>query len=188
MTAWPATTSVEHRETLRAAPTAAFVAAGGFAVEGFISLVHHTADHNWDAPSQVLNGAYALAALALIVALPAVGRWLQVARLGRGGVITAQIGYAAMVVESVVSGVNDGNTLGGVFFVGLLLSLLGLLLLGIDAVIRGNRRWAALLPLLGMFVGIAGGEHGGSIASGAVWLVLGTSLMRSETDEATAGL
>jgi hypothetical protein len=161
-------------------PPAAFVAAAGFAVEGVISLVHHTGDQHWDALSQVLNGAYALAALAVVIALPAVGRWLKVGRVGRSAIIVAQVGFAAMVVESVVSGVNDGNTLGPVFFVGLLLSLLGLLVLGIAAASRGRHRWAALLPFLGMFVGIAGGEHGGSIVTGAVWVVLGIMLLPSD--------
>ena len=165
----------------RTASMAAFVAAAGFAVEGIISLFHHTGDDHWGPLSQVLNGAYAVAALALIVVLPALGHWLRVNRIGRGAVIAAQIGYAAMVVESIVSALHDGNILGGVFFGGLLLALVGLLVLGIVAVIGGHRRWAALLPFLGMFVGIAGGEHGGSIVSAAVWIVLGAALLRADS-------
>ncbi len=164
----------------RTAPMAAFVAAAGFAAEGVISLVHHTGDDHWGPLSQVLNGAYALAALALIFVLPTVGRWMQVNRIGRGAVIAAQIGYAGMVVESIVSAVHDGNTLGGLFFGGLLLSLVGLLILGVSGVIAGYRRWGALLPFLGMFVGIAGGDHGGSIITAAVWIVLGVALLRIE--------
>ena len=176
-----AVTVAEHPVTTRLIAPAAFVAAAGFGVEGVISLFHHTGDHHWDALSQVLNGAYGLAALALIVVLPGVGRWLRVTRIGRGGIVAAQIGYAAMVVESIASGFNNGNTLGGVFFVGLLLSLIGLLTLGIAALIRGSQRWAALLPALGMFVGIAGGDHGGSIVTAAVWVLLGMALVRTES-------
>jgi hypothetical protein len=165
----------------RPASLAAFVAAAGFGVEGIISLFHHTGDEHWGPLSQALNGAYAVAALALIVALPAVGLWLQVNRIGRGAVIAAQIGYAAMVVESIVSALHDGNILGGVFFGGLLLALFGLLVLGIVAVIGGHHRWAALLPFLGMLVGIAGGEHGGSVMTAAVWIVLGTALLRTDS-------
>jgi hypothetical protein len=161
-----------------AAPAAAFVAAAGFIVEGVISLVHHTGDHHWDGLSQVLNAAYALGAFALIVALPAVGSWLRVNRIGRAGVVAAQVGYAAMVVESIVSGFHDGNTLGGLFFGGLLLSLVGLLVLGITGLVAGAVRWAALLPFIGMFVAIAGGDHGGSIVLGAVWVLLGVAVAR----------
>jgi hypothetical protein len=169
-----------HTTTTRTAPAAAFIAAAAFITEGVISLVHHTGDHHWDGPSQALNAAYALAAVALILALPAVGRWLQVDRIGRAGILAAQIGYAAMAIESIVSGFNDGDTLGGLFFGGLLLSLVGLLVLGIAALVRGHARWVALLPFLGMFIAIAGGDHGGSIVLGAVWVLLGIVIARAE--------
>ncbi len=162
-----------------AAP-AALLAAAGFAVEGVISLVHHTGDQHWDALSQVLNVAYLVAAVALVVALPGLSPRLGLRRVGRGGIIAAQVGFAAMAVESVVSSVHDGNTLGGLFFGGLLLSLAGLLALGIDGLLAGRRRWAALLPFLGMFVGIAGGNHGGSVVTAVVWVVLGLWLLRAE--------
>lgn len=164
----------------RTGSMAMFIAAAGFAVEGVISLVHHTGDDHWGPLGQTVNGAYALAALALVFALPAVGRWLQVNRIGHGAVIAAQIGYGCMVVESIVSAINGGNTLGGLFFGGLLLSLVGLLILGVSALIAGHRRWAALLPFLGMLVGIAGGEHGGSIVTAAVWALLGAATLRIE--------
>jgi hypothetical protein len=164
----------------RIAPAAAFVAFAGFTVEGVIALVHHTGDDHWDGLSQVLGGAFTVASLALIVVLPAFGQWLLISRLGRAGVIAAQLGYAAMAVESIVSGVHDGNTLGGLFFGGLVLSLVGLLLLGIAGLISGRVRWAAMLPFIGMLVAIAGGDHGGSILLGVVWAVLGVALLRSE--------
>ena len=163
----------------RTAPAAALVAAAGFIAEAVITLIHHTGDHHWDFLSQVLNAAYALACVALVIALPAIGRWLQVSRLGRAGVIAAQIGFAAMAVESIASGVNDGNTLGPVFFLGLLLTLLGQLVLGIAALISGRARWAAMLPFIGLLVGIIGGDHGGSVVLGVVWIVLGVALSQS---------
>jgi len=172
--------SVTSSETAGIAPPAAFVAAAGFLVEGVISLTHNTGDNHWDALSQALNASYAVAAVALVVALPALGRLLEVNRVGRAGIIAAQIGYGAMAVESVVSGVKDGNSLGGLFFGGLVLSLVGLLVLGIAAMASGRRRWASLLPFLGMLIAIAGGEHGGSIALGAVWVALGIALVRTE--------
>jgi hypothetical protein len=163
------------------APAASFVAAAAFVLEGVISVVHHTGDQNWDALSQVLNAAYAVASVALAVALPAIGRWLEVNRVGRSGIAAAQIGFAAMAIESVVSALHDGNILGGVFFVGLLLALVGLLTLGVAGIARGKHRWAAPLPFLGILVGIAGGNHGGSIVTGLVSIALGTALVRNES-------
>jgi amino acid transporter len=140
VTTSPLETKTFTTPTTSVATTAAFVAATGFVVEGVITLVHHTGDHHWDALSQVLNGAYALAALALIVALPALKRWLRLSRIGQAGVIAAQIGCAAMVIESIASGLHDGNILGGLFFGGLLLTLVGQLVLGITGLFCGHRR------------------------------------------------
>jgi hypothetical protein len=175
-----ADTTVENTTVTRLAAPAAFVAAAGFVVEGVISLVHHTGDDHWDALSQVLGGAYAVATVALFVALPAVALCLRVNRVGRVATVVAQIGFVAMVAESIASGINDGNTLGGLFFAGLVLSLLGQLVLGIAGLTAGHRRWAAMLPFLALFVGIAGGEHGGSIVSGVVWAVLAMALLRPD--------
>jgi hypothetical protein len=163
-----------------AAVGAAIVAAAGFATEGVISLVHSTGDRHWDTASQILNLAFALACLALVVALPAVGNVLRPGRLGRGGIVAAQLGFAAMTIESVASSVHAGQTLGGLFFGGLILALAGQLVLGVDAARRPQLRWAALLPFLGMFVAIAGGDHGGSIVLAAIWVILATVVARSQ--------
>jgi hypothetical protein len=179
MTESPVLTRASTTPT-RTAPPAAYVAAGGLVVEGVIALVHTTGDRDWDALSQILNAAYAIAAIALVLVLPSVGSWLRVERAGRIGVVVAQIGLTAMAVESVVSGINDGNTLGGLFFGGLLLALAGLLVLGIAALVAGQVRWAALLPFLAMIIAIAGGEHGGSIVAGIVWTVLGVTMSRAD--------
>jgi hypothetical protein len=171
-----APTALRRRSAVPAAVAAA-VAAVGFAVEGVIALTHHTGDRHWDLTSQILNGAYTVACLALIVALPAFAtRTTAAGRWGRIGTVTAQVGFATMAVESVASGIHDGNTLGGVFFGGLLLTLAGLAILTVAGLRQGALRWAAPLPLLGMLVGIAGGEHGGSIVLGAVWAVLAVAL------------
>lgn len=160
---------------------AAAVAAIGFVVEGIIVLTHHTAEQHWDLASQILNGAYALACLALIVAMPAFATLTTAGeRWGRIGTVTAQVGFAAMAVESIASSIHDGNTLGGVFFGGLLITLVGLTVLAVTGLRLGALRWAAPLPLLGLLVGIAGGDHGGSIVLGAVWAVLAAVLATSE--------
>ena len=142
--------------------------------------MHPTGDAHWDGTSQALNAAYLLACLALVVALPGVGRWLGGGRGLRIGVVLAQVGYAAMAVESIASAVARGSVLGPVFAAGLLLSLVGLLVVAVAGLVLGVRRWAAPLPFVGMLVGIAGGDHGASIALGAVWAVLGAAVLRSE--------
>jgi hypothetical protein len=178
-------TSVDTQRTrtpsvLSGGVVAAGVAAAAFVLEGALSVVHPTGDDHWDALSQLLNAAYALAALALIAALPSLRRWLRLGRVGTVGVGVAQLGCAAMVVESVVSGVHDGNTLGGLFFGGLVLALLGTLVLGGAGMASGHRRWGAMLPFLGLLVGVAGGDHGGSIVTGVVWAVIAAALRRPD--------
>lgn len=174
----PVTSPVRTPAATAATPPAAYVAAGAFLVEGVVSLVHHTGDSNWDALSQLLNAAYGVAVLAVALALPRVGRLLGANLGGRVGIVVAQLGLVAMAVESAVSAVHKGNTLGGLFFGGLLAALLGLLVLGVVAVARGPRRSVALLPFLGMLVGIAAGEHGGGVVTAAMWLTLGIASAR----------
>jgi hypothetical protein len=176
------TTSTPRTRTgNRTAPITGSVAGAGFIVAGVISLVHHTGDNHWDGLSQVLNVSFLVACLALVATLPAVGAWLGGGRVARAGILAAQVGYAAMAVESIVSTVHDGNTLGGLFFGGLLLVLAGLLVLGIGAVVTGRRRWAAPLPFVGMLVGVAGGDHGGLIVLGVVWIILVAALVRTDS-------
>lgn len=165
---------------------AGFAAAVGFIVEGVIALVHTTGDQHWDAASQVLNLAFAGGCLALAAALPAAGRLLNAGRAGRVGVGAAQVGFVAMTVESVASAVHDGNVLGGVFFVGLILTLLGQLVLAIDGARSGDRRWLAPLPFLGMLVSIVGGDHGGSIVLGVIWAALALSRASRQASRGTS--
>jgi len=77
-----------------------------------------------------------------------------------------------MTIESIASEVHGGNTLGPVFLLGLVLTLVGFLVSGIDGLRHPGARWVALLPFLGLLVGIGAGEHGGFIVLGSVWLVL----------------
>jgi hypothetical protein len=55
-----------------------------------------------------------------------------------------------------------------------------LLVLGIAALVSGYARWAAPLPFVGMFVANAAGKHGGSIVLGAMWVLLGVVISRTE--------
>lgn len=169
----PSTARITRAERPAGRPTpqviAALIAAVAFITEGVVALVHATGDQHWDLPSQVLNVAFACGCLALAVALPAVGGLLDAGRVGRVGVAASQVGLLAMTVESVASSIHDGNVLGGVFFAGLILTLVGQLVLAIGGARSRDRRWLAPLPFLGMLISIVGGDHGGSIVLGVVW-------------------
>jgi hypothetical protein len=164
---------------LRPFSLASAIAALGFTVEGVIAAVHPVGDTDWDTAAQVLNGSFAVAVLALAFALPYLGRWLQVGKAGRFAVGACQLGAVLMAVESVASGVHGGNTLGGLFFAGVVLMTLGLLALGIAGLRAGAVRWAAMLPFAGWFVSIAGGDVGGSVLLAAVLLVLASAVVRT---------
>jgi hypothetical protein len=157
----------------RLCSVAAVLAAAALVVEGAVVAVGGSVpDGHWGTRGDVVNGAFIIAAVALVLASPLLTGLLGLRRSGRTAVVVTQMGFLAMGVESVASQVTGGNTLGGLFFGGLLAALVGSIVVAVDGVRAGRLRWAAGLPALGMLVGIAGGDHGGSIAWGAVWLVL----------------
>jgi hypothetical protein len=164
---------------LRPFTTACAVAATGFIAEGVITIVHPVGDHNWGITADALNFAFVLGILAMAVALPYVGRWLAVNRLGRAAVSTFQLGCLAMTVETVTSVAHGGNTLGAVFLGGVLLATIGLLVLGITGLLSGAVRWAAMLPFAGWVISIAAGEMGGAIVLALLLVVLAASVMRT---------
>lgn len=86
-----------------------------------------------------------------------------------------------MAIESAASGIHGGSTLGGLFFGGVVLMTLGLLGVGIAGLRAGKLRWAAMLPFVGWFVSIAGGDVGGSILLALVLLGLCAAVMRQLT-------
>ncbi len=157
---------------------AAVVAALGFIVEGVAVLGHKVPESHWGIRGSIVDASFAVAVIAAALALPALAKRLEVRRVGHLGSIAAQVGFAAMAIESTASLVHGGNTMGPVFAGGILLVFAGLLTLAVAGLVAGALRWAAPLPVLGMLVGIAGGDQGGSLALGAVWLVLAAVLGR----------
>lgn len=152
---------------------AGYIAAAGYAAEGIVVIAQRL---GWDGrvSDHLLDAAYAVAVLATVAALPALVRlvdsaWARTAALGR---VLAQVGLAAMGVESAVSAVHRVHALGPLFGLGILLTLLGLLILAVAGLARGGLRWPAPLPLLGMVVAAAGGGAGASLVTGAIWLLL----------------
>lgn len=165
--------------TTKFASGAAGLAAVGFIVAGATVVGHKIPDQHWGTRGGILDVAFAIGAVAVAMALPAMAARLGVRRLGRIGTRAAQVGHVAIAVEWVASTIHGGNTLGPVFMLGLLVSLVGLALVGIDALRAGVARTLALLPFLALLVGIAGGNQGGAIVLGIVWGFLTAALARN---------
>jgi hypothetical protein len=159
----------------------AAAAAAGFIAEGAIALVHRVGEHDHSALAKALNIVFAIGVLSAAAALPYVGRWLAVNRIGSAGVVAAQIGFMAMGIEAVTSDVHRAGFLDVLFFIGMVLVVLGTLALAITGLVAGIVRWAAPLPLLGWLIASGAGEHGGSIVFGAVWLVLAYAVVRERS-------
>ncbi len=158
---------------MNTAPRIAAVVAGlAYVALGVVSLTGSVPDQNWGVRGAIVNAFGLIGFAATVIAAERLRTPLSLGRVGLVGLRAAQVGLTAMTIESVASEVHGGNTLGPVFFLGLVLTLLGFLVAGIDGLRHPGARWVALLPFLGLLVGIGAGEHGGFTVLGAVWLVL----------------
>jgi hypothetical protein len=126
-------------------------------------------DEHWGMRGGVVNALGLVTFAAMAVASTMLPDALRLARTGRIGVRAAELGLVSMSVESVASQVHGGNTLGILFVLGLLLTVVGYAVAGIDGLRRPGARALALLPLVAMLVGIGAGDHGGFVALGAAW-------------------
>ncbi|HEY7007994.1 MAG TPA: hypothetical protein VH395_03580 [Jatrophihabitantaceae bacterium] len=158
---------------------AAATAGIAYAVSGAAVIGHQVPDSNWGTRGALVDVAGAVAFAATAIALTRLTPMLAGGRTAAWASRIAQIGLAAMTIESIASLVHGGNTLGPVFFLGLLLALGGTAALGYAGVRARRLTWAAPLPLLALLVAIAGGDRGGFVAAGIVWLVLAAAPMRA---------
>lgn len=154
---------------------AAATAGIAYAVSGAGVIGHHVPDSHWGARGAIVDAAGAVAFAATAIALAWLGPMLASGRIATWSSRIAQAGLAAMTIESIVSLAHGGNTLGPVFLLGLLLTLGGTAALGYAGLRAHRLTWAAPLPALALLVGTAGGDHGGFLAAGIVWLVLATA-------------
>ena len=149
---------------------AAAVTCAAAVVLGVVTVSGPTVpDEHWGTRGDVVNGLGLITFLGMAVACRLLVALLRPGRVGLGGVYSAQAGLVLMTVESLASELHGGDTLGPVFMLGLLLTLGGLLVLGIDGLRRPGARWLALLPLVAMLVGIGAGDRGGFLLLGAAW-------------------
>lgn len=157
------------RSTLtRYAPLAAAIAAIGYAVEGAIVLRAPQGDSNWHVSGYVVEVAFAVSLVATIVAIRALTE--GAGRAGRAGSLVARAGLVSMLVSAVASLGAGETVLGPAFFVGLLATLTGLLVVAIAGA-RGGRDpwWCSPLPLAGFVLGISLDNHGGGLIMAAAF-------------------
>ena len=127
-------------------------------------------DENWGTRGAVINAVGLVAFAATTLAVQLLPPLLALGRIGGMGCRIAQAGLALMVVESAASQIHEGNTLGPVFMLGLLLTLVGLILVAVDGLRR--RRWLAPLPFVALLVAIGSGDHGGFLALTLTWAAI----------------
>jgi hypothetical protein len=130
-------------------------------------------DAHWGTRGSVVNALGLVTFAALVIAVELVPRLLGLGRTGRAAVRVTQVGLLLMTVESVASQIHGGNTLGPVFMLGLLLTIIGFLVSGIEGIVRPGARWLALLPLAAFVVAIGTGDRGGFLVLGLAWGWLG---------------
>jgi hypothetical protein len=133
-------------------------------------------DDHWGTRGAVVDAFAAVAFLLTAAVLPAVASALSCGAAGRIASSVAGAGFAAMAIESVASLVHGGNTWGPVFLLGLLLALLASIVVSVSGVLARHRTWLAVLPALGLLVGIAAGNQGGFVLLGLAWLALALGL------------
>lgn len=142
-------------------------------------------DQDWGTRGSVIDGLGLLGFAFNVVAAERLRTPLRLGGVGLSALRASQVGLLAMSVESLASLISGGNTLSAVFFVGLLATLLGFLVLGVVGLRASDTRWVALLPFLGMLVGVAGGDHGGFAALGAVWLLFALATLGQHADQSS---
>jgi hypothetical protein len=151
---------------------AATAAAAGYTIAGAAVVGHPVPDAHWGTRGAVVDAAGAVAFAFTAIALNLLAPRLADTHFASWATRVAQLGLAGMTIESIASLVHGGNTLGPLFFGGLLFALGGLAALAVAARRADALRWAAPLPAITLAVGIAGGDHGGFVVTGLAWLAL----------------
>jgi hypothetical protein len=164
----------------------AAAAALAYAISGAAVLGHHVPDSHWGTRGAIVDSAGAVAFALTALALTWLTPMLADRPSARWAARVAQVGLTGMTIESIASLIHGGNTLGPVFVAGLLLTLAGTAILGYAGLRARRLTWAAPLPMLALLVGIAGGDHGGFLATGVVWLILAAAPAHASTRLTTA--
>jgi hypothetical protein len=165
-----------------AVPLAA-VTALGYCVEGAVAVRAPQPEQGWHASGYVIELAFALALVASLPLVPLVRRGGS--RAATGAVYLACAGFTAMLVSALASIAKGGDAFGSLFFVGVLSSIVGLLVLAAAALRSGlDGRFVAPLLAVGLIASMALGNHGGGIAFGAAWATIIPALRGAEPEPA----
>ncbi|HEY0416266.1 MAG TPA: hypothetical protein VGC78_07755 [Gaiellaceae bacterium] len=164
-------------ELRRFAPLLAATGGLAYAAVGALLARSPQPEHHWHTAAYAVE---ALFAMALALTIPLVP-FLRVGRslVERLAVRASQAGFTAMLVSALASIAVGGDTLGPAFFLGVLGALAGLLALAIQA-LRARRQhwWASPVAFAGVVLGIALGDHGGTLLLGLAWIAVSIALQQ----------
>lgn len=161
----------------RRTSVAAFVAAFGYLVVAAITIVKPQPNDHWNAVGRLLEAGFIVGLIGSAVAIDGVRSRVTTRALGARSARAAQAGFVGMTVASVASLIADGDTLGPLFLLSVLTTLVGLLLFGIAGLRESlTARWIPVVPFATMFIGIALADHGGCAVIAAGWVAVATAL------------
>jgi len=166
---------------------AALIAAVGYLVVAGITLVKPQPSDHWNAAGRALEAAFIVGLLGSAAATGGLRARLARRSLGERSARVAQLGFLGMTIASVASLVKGGDTLGPVFLLSVLATLVGLLLLGVAALRDGvAARWIPVVPFATMLIGMALADHGGCAVIAAGWIAMAPVLNGRPTRVAVA--
>ncbi len=154
-------------------------AAGGlaYAAVGGVIARSPQPEHHWHAAAYAAEAFFAIALVLTIPLVPflLIGR----SRVERLAVAASQTGFAAMLASAIASIAVGGDTLGPMFFLGVLAALVGLLAVATQAVrARRGHWWASPVAFAGLLLGIGLGDHGGTLLLGLAWIAVSIALQQ----------
>lgn len=160
---------------------AGVVAGLGYIVQTIMGLVKPQTTVFSGPSDYILEVVFIIALLATLFALMGLHTFAQ-ARYGKSGLTgfwLALAGTFLMLVSAAATLAAGQNSLGLAFLIGLFLSFLGYVLLGISALrFKVLPQWAGLALLLGFPASVLLNMFGGGILYGLAWLGVGYFLIK----------
>ena len=152
---------------------AAVIAAAGYLTVAVITLIKPQPDGHWGAAGQALEAAFVVGLIGSAVAMTGLRAHISSRSLGVRAAQLARLGFLGMAVAAVASLTQSRDTLGPVFLLSVLATVVGLLLLGV-AGLRESAvpRWVPVVPFATMLVGMAFADQGGCAVIAAGWATM----------------
>lgn len=171
--------TIADRKLFKPAPLAALAAGSFYIAQALLGL--------WRPQQEIFQSLsdYWIECFFVAALLSTLGglRTIRCRHLGKlsmlftAGLAVAAAGISGILVSAVVTLLHGQNSLGLLFMVGLLATLIGNALLGI-AIVRANvlPTWLGLLLIIGWPLSIALADFGGGMIVGLVWLAIAGQL------------